>query len=124
MTLQPNGASFDAIKEEFVAGAGLPLTDGIITKDGAMYFTTGGRSISSALWRVTYTGAEPTAPAPGKFAKVTERDKLAGYTVDPKTADSEEIWKLLGSEDRTLRFMAKAAMERLPDVPWNIKLQT
>jgi len=124
VTLQPNGASFDAIKEEFVAGAGLPLTDGIITKDGAMYFTTGGRRISSALWRVTYAGAEPTAPAPGKFAKVAERDKLAGYTVDPKTADAEEIWKLLGSEDRTLRFMAKAAMERLPDVPWNIKLQT
>ena len=122
--LTPKGASFDTTKEELVAGAGLPLTDGIITKDGTMYFATGGRRTTSALWRVTYAGAEPTAPAPGKFAKVAERDKLAGYTVDPKTADAEEIWKLLGSEDRTLRFMAKAAMERLPDVPWNIKLQT
>ena len=40
-----------------MAGAGLPLTDGIITKDGTMYFTTGGRRTASALWRVTYTGS-------------------------------------------------------------------
>ena len=124
VTLKPNGASFDATKEEFVAGAGLPLTDGMIAKDGTMYFTTGGRRTSSALWRVTYAGAEPTAPAPGKFVKVSDRDKLAGYTVDPKTANAEEIWKLLGSEERTLRFMAKAALERLPTVPWDMKLKT
>ncbi len=122
--LTPNGASFDATKEEFVAGAGLPLTDGIIAKDGTMYFTTGGRRTVSALWRVTYTGAESTAPSPGNFPKNAERDKLAGYTIDPKTADIEVIWKSLGSEDRTLRFMAKAALERLPAVPWGTKLQT
>ena len=122
--LTPKGASFDSTKEEFVAGAGLPLTDGIITKDGTMYFATGGRRISSALWRVTYTGAEPTAPAPGKFAKVAERDKLAGYTVDPATTKVDEIWELLGSEERTIRFMAKAALERLPDTSWAVKLKT
>ncbi len=122
--LTPKGASFDATKEELVAGAGLPLTDGIITKDGTMYFATGGRRTSSALWRVTYTGAEPTAPAPGNFPKNADRDKLAGYTIDPKTANIEEIWKLLGSEERTLRFMAKAALERLPDTSWSVKLKT
>ena len=122
--LTPKGASFDATKEELVAGAGLPLTDGIITKDGTMYFATGGRRTSSALWRVTYSGAEPTAPAPGNFPKNADRDKLAGYTIDPKTANIEEIWKLLGSEERTLRFMAKAALERLPDTSWSVKLKT
>jgi putative heme-binding domain-containing protein len=122
--LTPNGASFDAVKEEFVAGAGLPLTDGIITKDGTMYFATGGRRTSSALWRVTYTGTEPTAPAPGKFAASPNRDKLAGYTINPATAKVEEIWELLGSEERTIRFMAKAALERLPDTSWAAKLKT
>lgn len=119
----PNDASFDATKEELVAGAGLPLTDGIIAKDGTMYFATGGRRTSSALWRVTYTGAEPTAPIPGKFAASADRDKLAGYTINPATAKVDEIWKLLGSEDRTIRFMAKAALERLPDTSWSSKLK-
>ena len=42
----------------------LPLTDVIIhPKDGAMYFTVGGRRTQSALYRVTYTGTESTAPA-------------------------------------------------------------
>ena len=122
--LTPKGASFDATKEELVAGAGLPLTDGIITKDGTMYFATGGRRTSSALWRVTYTGAELTAPAPGNFPKNADRDKLAGYTIDPKTAKADEIWELLGSEERTIRFMAKAALERLPDTSWSVKLKT
>lgn len=123
VTLTPNGASFDSDSEEFVAGAGLPLTDGIITKDGTMYFTTGGRRTASALWRVTYVGNEPTAPAPGNFPAHADRDKLAGYTINPATANIDEIWKLLGSEDRMIRFMAKAALERLPEVPWNLKLQ-
>ena len=42
----------------------LPLTDAIIRpQDGAMYFTVGGRRTQSALYRVTYAGAESTAPA-------------------------------------------------------------
>jgi hypothetical protein len=122
--LTPKGASFDSTKEEFVAGAGLPLTDGIITKDGTMYFATGGRRISSALWRVTYTGAEPTAPAPGKIELNATRDMLAGFTINPATAKVDEIWGLLGSEERTIRFMAKAALERLPDTSWAVKLKT
>jgi len=122
--LTPKGASFDSTKEEFVAGAGLPLTDGIITKDGTMYFATGGRRISSALWRVTYTGAEPTAPAPGKFELNATRDMLAGFTINPATAKVDEIWELLGSEERTIRFMGKAALERLPDASWAVKLKT
>lgn len=116
--LTPNGSSFDATKEEFVAGAGLPLTDGIITKDGTMYFATGGRRTSSALWRVTYTGGEPVAPAPGKFEANATRDKLAGFIRQPETADINLIYPHLGSEERTLRFMARAAIERLPDTGW------
>ena len=62
--LTPQGASFRAEKEEFVAGKPLPLTDVVIhPQDGAMYFTIGGRKTQSALYRVTYTGSEPTHPA-------------------------------------------------------------
>ena len=122
--LSPNGSSFKATKEEFVAGEGLPLTDGIITKDGTMYFATGGRRITSALWRVTYVGKESSAPQQEIFAKVVERDKLAGFTINPASAKFDEIWELLGSEERTTRFMAKAALERLADTSWAAKLST
>ena len=45
--------------EEFVTGTPLPLTDVVINpKDGAMYFTIGGRKTQSGLYRVTYVGAE------------------------------------------------------------------
>ncbi len=122
--LSPNGSSFKATKEEFVAGEGLPLTDGIITKDGTMYFATGGRRITSALWRVTYVGKESSAPQQEIFAKVVERDKLADFTINPASAKFDEIWELLGSEERTTRFMAKAALERLADTSWAAKLST
>ena len=122
VTLKPNGASFDANKEEFVAGAGLPLTDGIIAKDGAMYFTTGGRRTASALWRVSYVGSESTTPASGNFPNVASRDMLAKYTTSPKTANIEDVWNFLGSEDRKLRFMARAALERFPDTSWGTRL--
>ena len=122
--LSPDGSSFKATKEEFVAGEGLPLTDGIITKDGTMYFATGGRRITSSLWRVTYVGKESSAPQQGIFAKVVERDKLAGFTINPASAKFDEIWELLGSEERTTRFMAKAALERLADTSWAAKLST
>lgn len=40
--LQPEGASYKAEAEEFISGSPLPLTDGIIGPDGALYFLTGG----------------------------------------------------------------------------------
>lgn len=121
--LTPDGASFTADSEELVAGAGLPLTDGVIGADGAMYFATGGRRTSSALWRVVYVGSEPTAPSPGIFAKNDARETLAGFIRNPGSANVDEIWKLLGSEERTLRFMARAALERLPDTTWAQRME-
>ncbi|MFN7279380.1 MAG: PQQ-dependent sugar dehydrogenase, partial [bacterium] len=43
----PNGASYTATGEEFISGSPLPLTDGTIGPDGAMYFLTGGRRLES-----------------------------------------------------------------------------
>ena len=56
--LEPDGASYRARVEEFVGGNGLPVTDLVIGKDGAMYFTVGGRRLGSALYRVHYTGVK------------------------------------------------------------------
>ena len=60
--LKPKGATYEGEREEFISGTPLPLTDGAIGPDGAMYFMTGGRRLESDLYRVYYTGTEPTTP--------------------------------------------------------------
>jgi hypothetical protein len=45
-----------------VTGGPLPVSDAIIGKDGAMYFTIGGRRVQSGLYRVSYKGKEDTSP--------------------------------------------------------------
>ena len=61
--LTPDGSTYSAVKEEFVARNALPLTDVVAGTDGAMYFTVGGRGTQSELYRVTYKGNESTSPA-------------------------------------------------------------
>src|SRR5690606_42147826 len=50
--LEPDGATYRAKAEEFLSGTPLPLTDGTIGPDGALYFLTGGRRLESDLYRV------------------------------------------------------------------------
>jgi putative heme-binding domain-containing protein len=97
--LTPEGRGYKATREEFVAGSGLPLTDAAIGADGAMYFLTGGRKTQSALWRVTYTGSESTAPVP--------------YSSKPLALVSPEMAVgNLDSDDRVSRFEARTALEQ------------
>lgn len=120
--LKPEGASFTAEKEEFVAGKALPLTDAIIhPKDGAMYFAIGGRKTQSALYRVTYTGAESTAPAPKveptAEAKLRhELEKL--HNEGTGTEAVAKAWPYLSHKDRYIRFAARVAIERQPAKAW------
>jgi putative heme-binding domain-containing protein len=122
--LTPDGSSFKAEKEEFISGAGLPLTDAVIGKDGSMYFATGGRKGKSHLWRVVYTGKEATAPKLAKSTPNPTRDKLAEMIRDPKKFDADLALKQLSSKERTLRFMARTALERSPDAGWIPKIST
>ena len=119
---KPDGASFTAEKEEFVAGKPLPLTDAIIhSKDGAMYFTTGGRKSQSALYRVTYTGSESTSPA-AKVEPTPEamlRRKIESLQAQGTGPDAiAKAWPSLSSKDRFIRFAARAAIERQPTASW------
>ena len=71
----PSGSTYAATKEEFVARAPLPLTDVCINpKDGAMYFTIGGRNSQAALYRVTYTGDLKTVTRLNNEDGAKERD--------------------------------------------------
>lgn len=120
--LIPDGASFRATKEQFISGHPLPITDMIVhPADGAMYFTVGGRTTDSALYRVTYTGAEGTAPAP--YPKPTSeallRRKLESmHTSGAGLAVIDEAWPYLAHADRFVRWAARVAIERQPVALW------
>ena len=114
---EPDGASFKSVKEEFVAGKPMPFTDAIIgKKDGAMYFTTGGRRSQAALYRVTYTGPESTAPAAP--IPPTAEAKLRHLLESDTPQALAQAWPALASKDRFLRFAARSAIERQPVEKW------
>ena len=130
--LTPEGAGYRAEREEFVSGTGLPLTDVTIGKDGAMYFLTGGRRTDSALWRVTYTGGESTAPVEnspprsGALAAGVEKDRqLLQSTAsgdDSAAGNIDLLWSQTGSADRLQRYSARLVLEQVPVASWLSRL--
>ncbi len=120
--LEPDGASYKATKEEFLTGSPLPLTDAIIhPKDGAMYYTIGGRRVQSGLYRVTYTGSESTAPVEVKVTASVVRDLRHQLEAFHGKADANAIeaaWPHLGDKDRFIRWAARTAIEHQPVATW------
>jgi putative heme-binding domain-containing protein len=115
--LQPEGASYRAVKEEFLGRSPLPLTDVAVGPDGALYFSTGGRGTQSELFRVTYVGAESTVPAEKhdrQFAELRAlRRQIEAYhqKADDPAQAIEFVYPYLGHADRHIRFAARIALE-------------
>jgi putative heme-binding domain-containing protein len=120
--LTPEGASYRGVMEPFVVGKPLNLTDLVIGKDGAIYFTTGGRGTQSGLYRVTYTGPESTAPVPLANAIGSEaralRHKLEAFHGRQDPAAVDFLWPHLNSPDRFIRYAARIALESQPVSEW------
>jgi putative heme-binding domain-containing protein len=125
--LKPSGSTYTADHEEFLSGAPLPLTDGAIGPDGALYFLTGGRRLESDLYRVYY-GDYKNIPAGANVVKPTfttehkQRTELEKFHAkkDPKAV--ETAWPYLKSPDRFLRFAARLAIEHQPVAEWERKV--
>ena len=113
--LTPDGASYAGNVEEFVSGQPLPLTDVIIHPlDGAMYFTVGGRGAQSALYRVTYTGAEPTGAGAPDARLQDRRDirhRLEAFHGRQDPGAVAALWPFLSDADRSIRNAARVALE-------------
>ncbi|MEA3209243.1 MAG: hypothetical protein QOE70_2300 [Chthoniobacter sp.] len=137
----PRGAEAGEDVEVFLSGKGMPLTDLEFGKDGAMYFTVGGRGTQAGLYRVSYVGIrkvtggepgsrflvgpEPPEPPVGNVRGTRKREDdglalislrnvldLTGAT-SPSNA---QAWKFLAQEDRSLRFSARISLEsHLPE---------
>ena len=118
----PDGASFKAEKEDFIAGRGFSVTDAVVRKsDGALYVAIGGRRNQSGLYRITYIGKESTEPAaplaPTPEAKTRQAlEALQAEGAGPEAV--EKAWPFLASKDRFLRFAARIAIEHQPAARW------
>lgn len=121
--LKPNGSSYTAEAEEFLSGAPLPLTDGVIGPDGALYFLTGGRRLESDLYRVYYDGT-PDADNVQSVANTTDaearrlRQQLEAYHGEPRQEALDFAWPYLSHEDRFIRYAARIAVEHQPVSTW------
>jgi putative heme-binding domain-containing protein len=122
MHLSPEASAYKGELEEFLNGSPLPLTDVVVNpKDGALYFTIGGRKTQSGLYRVTYVGKESTAPSKGDdrgAAARAHRHQLEAFHgfQDPRAV--ETAWPYLGHEDRYMRFAARVAVEHQDPKTW------
>lgn len=121
--LQQHGASYRATSEPFLTASSLPLTDVVINRDGAMYFTVGGRQTQSGLFRIRYVGTEPTGPVKPMDSPLTSqarqlRRRLEQFhgRKDPRAVN--EAWPHLASRDRAIRYAARIAIERQDSTDW------
>lgn len=126
--LKPQGSSYTAEAEEFLSGAPLPLTDGMIGPDGALYFLTGGRRLESDLYRLYYDGKPEEAGPSGVNVSTAAnaeaqaardlRHKLEAFHGEPNKDAIEYAWPYLKHEDRFIRYAARIAVEHQPVAQW------
>ena len=125
--LTPEGGGWKARKEVFAAGKPFSVTDAVIRpQDGHMYVTIGGRGGQSALYRITYKGAEPTAPV--AWFDATPEQKLrreleALRDVAPSADALDKAWPLMGHADRWVRYAARIAVEHQPVDAWRSRVK-
>jgi len=126
--LIPEGSSYKAKAEEFISGSPLPLTDGAIGPDGAMYFLTGGRRIESDLYRVYYGDnslKNDPLPPQNESNEVLQarqiRKKLEGFQEKPDPTAVTTAWSYLKDNDRFIRYAARIAVEHQPVNQWQKK---
>lgn len=122
------GSSYTAEVTEFISGVPLPLTNGVVGNDGALYFLTGGRRLESGLYQVRYTGEldtdiqELTEASKGKKERKL-RKELEALHVNPSNDKISLILKNLDHDDRTIRFSARVALEHLDYADWKDEIK-
>jgi len=120
--LERSGSTYSGTKETFITGVPLPVTDVIIhPRDGAMYFTIGGRRVQSGVYRVTYTGVEKTKPVSQRSStnRLTRlRMELEKYHGDVHPHAIGKAWPKLDHGDRFVRWAARIALMHQPVEEW------
>jgi putative heme-binding domain-containing protein len=124
VTLSAQGATYTGTTEPFVSASPMAVTDLVVhPADGNLYFAVGGRKTQSALYRVSYTGEESTAPVSVEdsvevaAARQLRRQLEAFHGREDDAAIAPAIAQL-GNRDRAIRFAARIALEHQPVAKW------
>lgn len=126
-SLTPKGSSYTAHVTEFLSGVPLPLTNGIVGNDGAMYFLTGGRQLESALYKVTYTGkrahdVQELTENNSEINKRQFRKKIEKFQLVKSTDKIDFLIENLNHKDRYIRYAARVALENQDINIWKLKI--
>jgi len=121
--MTPVGATYRGQAERFISAAAMQVSDMVVNPaDGALYFTVGGRSTQSGLYRVTYRGQESVETAARQvdagISARTQRRRLESLHGRPGAGSVRELWPFLGHPDRFIRFAARVALEHQPVESW------
>lgn len=127
-SLTPKGSSYTAEVTEFLSGIPLPLTNGVVGNDGALYFLTGGRRLESALYKVTYTGELDHRVkhfAPNKLGKKERnlRHKIEVFQLKKDVNQIDFLIKHLNNEDRHIRYSSRVALEQQDIDSWKSRIE-
>ncbi len=120
--LQQDGAGWKGTIEPFIKGRPFNITDLDVGPDGHLYCITGGRGTSSALYRVRWTGDRSTeldAVVPGVDRTRLIRLMLESWHGDADPGRLDDLYVALGHDDRSIRFAARVALERLDPDSWS-----
>jgi len=122
--LTPDGASYKGEAIPFISGRPFSVTGGIVNPaDSSLLVMTGGNG-QSQLYRVTYTGNEPTTPTQPDTSMAANRatrkmlEQFHGHA-DPAAVDT--LWPYLADQDRVIRYAARTALEWQPVAQWREK---
>jgi putative heme-binding domain-containing protein len=118
--LQSDGAGWTGELKPFLKGKPFNITDLDVGLDGHLYCITGGRGTASALYRVRWTGEPTTAVVhtPDVDPKRITRRTLESMHGYPHVDQLQFIMRHLGNKDRSIRFAARVALERIPVHAW------
>lgn len=120
-TLDEDGSGYTGTVEPFITGRPFNITDMDFGPDGNLYCITGGRGTRSDLYRIRWDGPPPSKTAgedPEAEARARRRE-LEKMHAAPHPQALDSIWSGLGDEDRSIRFAARVALERIDADEWS-----
>ncbi|MDB6150730.1 MAG: Heme-binding protein [Chthoniobacter sp.] len=123
-TYRPSGPEAGGDVEVFVSGKGLPVTDLEFGKDGAMYFTIGGRGTQAGLYRVSWTGEKNRILDPwdrgfgGADHARVERRAVEASKAPMFQKEPFDAYNHLLTGGRNLTFAARLVLEAKPTAEW------
>ncbi|MBL9085283.1 MAG: PQQ-dependent sugar dehydrogenase, partial [Planctomycetales bacterium] len=135
--MAPRGAGYRANLETFLQGRPLNVTDVAAGPDGAMYLITGGRKTQSALYRVAFTGKEPSYPEDSRHeqdvAEFSKRKRgalaeiehlhgiLSPFGTKEAAASMALAMRHIYDPDPVMHYAARTLLEQAPREFWSVR---